>query len=110
MEYPIHRSRACALSIGVAGLVIALLAMRAEAQGQGRANQPPQSPRAAAPFDPTGYWSSLITQNWRLRMVPPAKGDYIGIPISALILDSSQNPLPGVRTVGQGVQHVLAGG
>ena len=83
MEYPIHRSRACALSIGVAGLVIALLAMRAEAQGQGRANQPPQSPRAAAPFDPTGYWSSLITQNWRLRMVPPAKGDYIGIPISA---------------------------
>ena len=36
-----------------------------------------------APFDPTGYWSSLVTQNWRLRMVPPAKGDYIGIPISA---------------------------
>ena len=25
---------------------------------------------------------SLITNNWRFRMVPPAKGDYAGIPIS----------------------------
>ena len=83
MEYPVRRRRARAFSIGAAGFLIALLAMRGEGQGQGRANQPPQSPRAAAPFDPTGYWSSLITQNWRLRMVPPAKGDYIGIPISA---------------------------
>ena len=83
MEYPVRRTRDRAFSIGAAGLVIALLAMDGEGQGQGRANQPPPSPRAAAPFDPTGYWSSLITQNWRLRMVPPAKGDYIGIPISA---------------------------
>ena len=83
MEYPVRRSRARAFSIGAAGLVVALLAMHGEGRGQGRANQPPPSARAAAPFDPTGYWSSLITQNWRLRMVPPAKGDYIGIPISA---------------------------
>jgi hypothetical protein len=83
MEYPVRRTRARALSIGAAGLVIALLAMHGEGQGQGRATQPPPSPRAAAPFDPTGHWSSIITQNWRLRMVPPAKGDYIGIPISA---------------------------
>ena len=72
--------------IGAAGMlvVIALLAMHGEGRGQGRgSNPPPPSARAAAPFDPTGYWSSLITQNWRLRMVPPGKGDYIGIPISA---------------------------
>ena len=30
-----------------------------------------------------GYWVSLITENWRLRMVTPAKGDYIGIPLTA---------------------------
>ena len=83
MESLVRRSRARAFSIAAAGFVIALLAMHRVGQGQGRANQPPPSPRAAAPFDPTGYWSSLITQNWRLRMVPPAKGDYIGIPISA---------------------------
>jgi hypothetical protein len=83
MEYPVRRSCTRAFSISAAGLVIALLAMHGEGEGQGRANQPPPSPKAAAPFDPTGYWSSLITQNWRLRVVPPAKGDYIGIPISA---------------------------
>ena len=81
MQHPAHR-------IGVAALliVIAVLAMHGEGRGQGRGNQRPSAPpsaRAAAPFDPTGYWSSLITQNWRLRMVPPGKGDYIGIPISA---------------------------
>jgi len=85
MEYPVRRSGARAFSIGVAGLLIvtALLAMQDEGRGQGRENQTPASAKAAAPFDPTGYWSSLITQNWRLRMVPPGKGDYIGIPISA---------------------------
>jgi hypothetical protein len=83
MDYPVRRSHVRAFSIGAAGLVMALLATQGEGRGQGRGNQPPPSVRAAAPFDPTGYWSSLITQNWRLRMVPPAKGDYIGIPISA---------------------------
>ena len=29
-----------------------------------------------------GYWVSLITQNWRMRMVTPAKGDYVGIPLT----------------------------
>ena len=76
-----------AVLVTVAGLAIALVAMQDWAQGQGRGqgpgNQRPQSARGAAPFDPTGYWSSLVTQNWRLRMVPPARGDYIGIPISA---------------------------
>lgn len=44
--------------------------------------QPPRPPRAAAPIDLTGYWVSIVTQNWRWRMVTPAKGDYIGIPMT----------------------------
>ena len=85
MEHRIRRRRPRVFSIGAAGFLIAvvLVAMHGEGRGQGRGNPPPPSVRAAAPFDPTGYWSSLITQNWRLRMVPPGKGDYIGIPISA---------------------------
>jgi hypothetical protein len=51
-------------------------------RGGAQANQPPPTGKAAAPFDPTGYWVSLITNNWRYRMVPPAKGDYAVIPIS----------------------------
>jgi hypothetical protein len=37
-------------------------------------------PRAAAPIDLTGYWVSVVTQDWRWRMVTPAVGDYAGLP------------------------------
>src|SRR4051794_17513861 len=62
--------------------------MQQRGYGQGgpavaQPNQPPRTGKAAAAFDPTGYWVSLITNNWRFRMVPPAKGDYAVIPISA---------------------------
>jgi len=80
--------RAKPLLVGAAGLTSILLTMHGRVYGQGgrgAAVAPPvqQTARAAAPVDPTGYWVSMITNNWRLRMVPPAKGDYIGIPISA---------------------------
>jgi hypothetical protein len=42
----------------------------------------PRSPKAAAPFDPSGYWVPLITEDWRFRMVTPQKGDYASVPIS----------------------------
>jgi hypothetical protein len=38
--------------------------------------------KATAPIDLTGYWVSVITQEWRFRMVTPAKGDYQSIPIT----------------------------
>ena len=44
---------------------------------------PPPTGRAAAPEDVTGYWVSLVTEDWRYRMVTPAKGDYDGIPVNA---------------------------
>jgi hypothetical protein len=36
------------------------------------AQQPPRTPRAAAPVDFTGYWVSVVTEDWRWRMVTPA--------------------------------------
>jgi hypothetical protein len=53
------------------------------AQGRGRGAQPPGTARASAPFDATGYWVAVITEDWRWRMVTPAKGDYQSIPINA---------------------------
>lgn len=53
------------------------------AQGRGRGAQPPATGRAAAPIDLTGYWTAVITEDWRWRMVTPAKGDYQSIPITA---------------------------
>jgi hypothetical protein len=46
-----------------------------------RGGAPPRTPRAAAPIDLTGYWVSIVTQDWRWRMVTPRKGDYQGVQI-----------------------------
>jgi hypothetical protein len=50
---------------------------------QGRRGQPPQTPKAAAPIDITGYWVSVITEDWRVRMVTPRKGYYESVPMTA---------------------------
>jgi hypothetical protein len=44
---------------------------------------PPPTPKAGAPIDLTGTWVPLITEDWRVRMVTPKKGDYESVPISA---------------------------
>jgi hypothetical protein len=41
-----------------------------------------QSAKAAAGFDPTGYWVSVVTEDWRYRMVTPSQGDYQGVPMT----------------------------
>jgi hypothetical protein len=51
--------------------------------GVGRGAEPPKSPREAAPIDLTGYWTAVVTTDWRWRMTVPPKGDYQGIPLNA---------------------------
>ena len=43
---------------------------------QGRGAAPPPTGRAGAPVDLTGTWVSVVTEDWRARMLPPVKGDY----------------------------------
>src|ERR1700722_5375679 len=43
----------------------------------------PPTPRAAAPIDLTGNWVSVVTEDWRWRMLMPRKGDYSSVPLSA---------------------------
>jgi hypothetical protein len=43
---------------------------------------PPQPPKTAAPIDLTGYWVSIVSEDWRYRMVTPAKGDYQAVPMT----------------------------
>jgi hypothetical protein len=65
------------------GLVWLALGVGTAAQGRGGGQTaPPPTPQAAAPFDLTGYWVSVITEDWRWRMVTPARGDYASIPIN----------------------------
>jgi hypothetical protein len=60
----------------------ALPAMPRLAAQQPAALQGPRTPRAAASSDLTGYWVSVVTEEWRWRMVTPPKGDYTSIPLS----------------------------
>ena len=43
----------------------------------------PQSPRDSAFIDVTGQWVSVITEDWRWRMVTPPKGDTASVPLNA---------------------------
>src|ERR1051325_6251961 len=65
-------------------LVIVLFAgVSASAQRGGRAGGPPPTGRGAAPIDLTGYWVSVINEDWRLRMVTPPKGEYDALTLNA---------------------------
>ena len=63
------------LSAAVAVLSSTLAAQR------GAPPAPPVIGRAGAPFDVTGYWVSLVTDDWRYRMLTPPKGnaDYVQV-------------------------------
>jgi hypothetical protein len=71
----------------LAVITAAVFVTGAHLSGQGRGGQAPAGPRpaakATAPIDLTGYWVSVVTEDWRWRMVTPAKGDYQSVPINA---------------------------
>jgi hypothetical protein len=62
-----------------------LFAASLAAQGPpgGRAGGPPPTGKAGARVDLTGYWVSVVSEDWRWRMITPAKGDYANIPLNA---------------------------
>jgi len=64
----------------VASLVLA--AGAGAQQAQQRAAAAP-TPREAAPHDLTGYWVSVVTEDWRWRMITPPPGDYASVPLNA---------------------------
>lgn len=63
------------MNIAASSLALLLTATTARAQAP--------APRTAAPIDLTGYWVSLVTDNWRFRVITPPKGDYSFLPINA---------------------------
>ena len=69
--------------LSVVAVVFSLLAVASVASAQPRGPAPPRTPRQAAPIDLTGQWVSIVTEDWRFRMVTPPKGEYDGIPLNA---------------------------
>jgi len=72
-----------------AAIVIGLALLGAGVSAQQRGgNAPaaalaPGSAQALAPVDLTGWWVSIVTEDWRFRMVTPPKGDFASLPLNA---------------------------
>jgi hypothetical protein len=65
---------------------LVLLVLPFAIYGQGGRGGPPAVPKTAkeaAPVDLTGYWVSVVTEDWRWRMVTPIRGDFASIPLNA---------------------------
>ena len=68
----------------LAVLLIALAGAAERAHGQRGAAAPADpTPRALAPIDLTGYWVSIVNEDWRWRMLTPPKGDISSVPVNA---------------------------
>jgi hypothetical protein len=63
--------------------IVLLLSSAAPMFGQAGRGGPPPTPKAAAPVDLTGYWVSVVSEDWRWRMVTPLKGDAASVPTTA---------------------------
>jgi hypothetical protein len=64
-------------------LVAAALSLTAANAANAQNRPAPQSPQAVAPIDLTGYWVSVVTEDWRWRMMTPPPGDYASVPMTA---------------------------
>jgi hypothetical protein len=73
------------LALVLAALIAPVVILAAAQRGGGQqppATPPPATPQASAPLDLTGYWVSVVTEDWRWRMLTPPKGDAPGVPLS----------------------------
>ena len=76
-----RRRSACIVHSAFCILIVLACATSADAQ-RGRAGGPAASPRDAAALDLTGYWVSVITEDWKYRMVTPKNGVFDSLPLN----------------------------
>jgi hypothetical protein len=84
-------------------LLLVAVAGSTAARAQQQGGTPAGAARDRAPIDLTGYWVSYVTENWRYRMVTPAKGEYRRTPSSraALPLINAWDPAADERAGNQ---------
>ena len=85
----------------------------AQPPGRGGPPAPPATPRDAAPVDLTGYWVSVVTEDWRWRMVTPIKGDFASLPLNpegrrvGLLWDPAKDEAAGEACRGYGAPAIM---
>ncbi len=79
-----YKRSVSALTFPMVGvLVLVAAAMTTDAWGQRGAGGPVGgTAQVRAPFDVTGYWVTAITEDWRVRMITPQRGDFLGLPLN----------------------------
>lgn len=70
------------LAAAVAAASLVAVPVTIAAQRGGRGGGPPAAPREAAAIDLTGYWVSVIVEDWKYRMVTPDKGVFDALPLN----------------------------
>ncbi len=63
----------------VSALLVSIPAFGQFGGGPPRAAGPAKT---AAPIDVTGYWVSLVSEDWRFRQFAAPKGDFSGVPLN----------------------------
>jgi hypothetical protein len=61
---------------------ITLTSVSVEAQRGRGGGAAPAAAKQTAPFDLTGYWVAVVTEDWKFRMVTPNKGVYDALPLN----------------------------
>ena len=69
--------------VGAATAIVTLAVAMLAAQGRGAGQAPAPPPRVAALVDLTGYWVSIVSEDWRYRQFTPPNGDYASVPLNA---------------------------
>lgn len=65
---------------GLAAVALTLALMGPDLAAQ--EGSPTGTGQAGALIDLTGYWVSVVTEDWRWRMLTPPKGDYDSVPLN----------------------------
>ena len=71
------------LPLAIAAALLLALPIAAQQAGRGAAPAPAPTPQSSAAVDLTGYWVSVVVEDWKWRMVTPKKGVYEAIPLNA---------------------------
>jgi len=84
--------------ITMSALAIGCTAIWAQQGGRGGVPAAVPNAQALAPVDLTGYWVSVITEDWRFRMVTPPKGDFTSVPLNAAGINATNQWDPAKDT------------
>jgi hypothetical protein len=114
--FAVMNSSQASLRVFVAAQLIAgalALVRPAEVIAQRGPAPAPRSPKEAAPIDLTGYWVSIVSEDWRFRMVTAPKGDYPNVPLNpegkkvADAWDAAKDEASGDRCKAYGAPNVM---